>query len=81
MLSIKYPPNLQETLDKQLKKYHDLILSYRVILNNISQTSNVNISDVPIISSDYTEKFALFCKTNIQTKPEILNSELAELFK
>ena len=81
VLSIKYPPNLQEILDKQLKKYQDLILSYRVILNNTSQTSCVDITDVPLISSDYTEKFALFCRTNIQANPEILNSELAELFK
>ena len=81
VLSIKYPPNLQEILDKQLKKYQDLILSYRVILNNTSQTSCVDITDVHIISSDYTEKFALFCRTNIQANPEILNSELAELFK
>lgn len=81
VLSIKYPLNLQEILDKQLKKYQDLILSYRVILNNTSQTSFVDITDVPLISSDYTEKFALFCRTNIQANPEILNSELAELFK
>ena len=81
VLSIKYPPNLQEILDKQLKKYQDLILSYRVILNNTSQNSCVDITDIPLISSDYTEKFALFCRTNIQANPEILNSELAELFK
>ena len=81
MLYIKYPPNLQEILDKQLKKYQDLILSYRVILNNTSQNSCVDITDIPLISSDYTEKFALFCRTNIQANPEILNSELAELFK
>lgn len=81
ILSVKYPPSLQEALDEQLKKYHDLILSYRVILNNTNQTPSTSINDVPIISSDYTEKFALFCRTNIQANQEVLNSELAELFK